>query len=399
VNAPEGAAVLFVIHGDSVAISFGDANAIPFDLKPNWRSSRDGLNLMLLSFKDVVGDGRTVDCSVAYEALDLLYTKALSLANSLFRDFELLVHTMEERLRPRSAAQPLLVDIVGQDTEFLPLELLPFLHWNWRTEANTIEELVAVARTFLGFATIVRRTGPSGMSQSAVLARGRPPLRLFRHAAMSGAVAEEAYFRNSERFDFRGSWPDEASAPLNAATELSARCSEPATTRGISGDPPPDRIHHFACHFYVNTRNLAESRLSFAADGGTTRDVSVEDLARRLYMSRVESREPPGVDRPLVFVNACGSSTLSPDAAGSLPELFMRNGNVGFIGAETRVPDMFAADFARSFYEALLDGSTVGGALWWAKQQALSVACNPLGLLYAFYGNPDLHIQVEELAS
>ena len=97
---------------------------------------------------------------------------------------------------------------------------------------------------------------------------------------------------------------------------------------------------------------------------------------------------------PLLFLNACGSGRILPEASFSFPEYFLRvNGNRGFIGTETPVPDDFAAEFARKFYIALLSGQrNLGWALQRARWQMLESQQNLLGLYYIAYADPTMRV-------
>lgn len=390
--APEGAAALFTIRGDSVEARFEGSGPMLFELRSDWRSARETVDRLLLRFRDAVGSGALVDTVRCHGALDLLRTKSLTLANAVFVDFELVADAVSEWLQPAGRGGPFLVEVVGTDAEFLPIELLPLLWWQWRDSVDNMAELGHCARVFLGFEAIVRRTMPFEVSQASVLARGRPAVRLFRDARMAGAQREEAYFSSLDAIDYRGAWPLGNESPDDFADRLAFECGNPLTTRGVAGDPPPERIHHFACHFHVNVNDHGESLITLCAEDGGGYNVSVEELQRRFFSARRADREL-AAEGPLVFFNACGSSSLSAGGAAWLPAVFLRNGNVAFIGTETRVPDEFAAGFARRFYEVLLTGVPVGRALWEAKCSSLDEDGNPLGLLYTLYGNPDLAIE------
>jgi hypothetical protein len=79
-------------------------------------------------------------------------------------------------------------------------------------------------------------------------------------------------------------------------------------------------------------------------------------------------------------------------AATSFPRFFLQdNRNRGFIGTETNVPDAFAANFSRYFYSGLLNGLNLGEAIYEAKWAMLK-NCNPLGILYTNYADPELRV-------
>jgi hypothetical protein len=80
-------------------------------------------------------------------------------------------------------------------------------------------------------------------------------------------------------------------------------------------------------------------------------------------------------------------------SAASFPRHFLRFGNRAVFGTETAIPDDIAAQFSRMFYEGMLDGGlSIGDAIFQARIRLLGRK-NPLGILYTFYGDPDLIVQ------
>jgi CHAT domain-containing protein len=89
----------------------------------------------------------------------------------------------------------------------------------------------------------------------------------------------------------------------------------------------------------------------------------------------------------IVFLNACGTTTVNPRAVTSIVRELIYLGREVIITTWCDVPDNVAAVMSRLFYEGLLDGDTVGGALWRARGRLLREYNNPLGLLYTVQGN------------
>jgi hypothetical protein len=89
-------------------------------------------------------------------------------------------------------------------------------------------------------------------------------------------------------------------------------------------------------------------------------------------------------------MNACNSSTLREEDSPLKLFLELPN-NRGFIGAETELPDSFAAPFAIAVYERLLLRlQPLSVALLGARWDLLQRCQNPLGILYTAYADPDL---------
>jgi hypothetical protein len=101
--------------------------------------------------------------------------------------------------------------------------------------------------------------------------------------------------------------------------------------------------------------------------------------------------------RAVVVLNACGSSYVDPRTAGSFPRWFVANGHRAFVGTQINVPNSLAAEWARRMYEALLGEPprTLGEANVVAGRGLLDDWKNPLGLVYAVYGEPELSIAAE----
>ena len=97
--------------------------------------------------------------------------------------------------------------------------------------------------------------------------------------------------------------------------------------------------------------------------------------------------------RPLVFLNAChsGQVALSLTGLGGWADKFFREARASaFVGTLWEVSDDLAAEFARCFYTALADGSTLGEAVRTARLQIREKEkANPTWLAYALYGDPN----------
>jgi hypothetical protein len=122
-------------------------------------------------------------------------------------------------------------------------------------------------------------------------------------------------------------------------------------------------------------------------------DVLLGDLKYELLARQMADKGLPWACKPLVFANACQTSTIQPGAAASFPEIILKNGNTGFIGTETVVPDEVACEFAKCFYENLLHGNTLGDSVMNARYELLRRYHNPLGILYVFYAEPDMRVR------
>ena len=97
--------------------------------------------------------------------------------------------------------------------------------------------------------------------------------------------------------------------------------------------------------------------------------------------------------RPLVFINACHSAELDPEALFNYIDVFVGGGNAaGVIGTEVKVAQDLAMEFAGIFFDQLLaPDATVASALRYARLAFLAKG-NIFGLNYTPYCWADLSI-------
>jgi len=151
-------------------------------------------------------------------------------------------------------------------------------------------------------------------------------------------------------------------------------------------------VQHFACHCTTGHARSEDDCLNLSCDSGRSHKVKLADLQARF----TELAEPDANRRnskPLVFLNACGSSVINPTAPATFPHFFLKNGNRGFIGTETAVPDGVASAFSRTFYSFFLRGCSLGEAIHQAKWELVERHRNPLGILYTVYADPELTVR------
>jgi hypothetical protein len=152
-------------------------------------------------------------------------------------------------------------------------------------------------------------------------------------------------------------------------------------------------VVHFSCHCDTEGRSSwHDYELRLAAKVDNTRNLSLSALQTEIVLA--ERWRHPNPDRvmPLVFVNACGSTTMDPHSAASILTPFTKNHNRGLIGTMARIPDRFAARFSQAFYYELFSGRTIGRALHEARWRMLKDRANPLGLLYTHFGDAGLRV-------
>lgn len=98
--------------------------------------------------------------------------------------------------------------------------------------------------------------------------------------------------------------------------------------------------------------------------------------------------------RPLVFLNGCHTTALDPRHALQFVSAFVEDAYAsGVIGTEITIYEPLATEFAREFFERVVQPNwSVGYALRSARLALLSRG-NPLGLVYVPFVAPDLHLE------
>jgi hypothetical protein len=134
---------------------------------------------------------------------------------------------------------------------------------------------------------------------------------------------------------------------------------------------------------------------------GSTRIVLTETARaltlRELQVAAPLSKAPLLRGGPLIVVNACASAELSPLTYDGLAPYLLDLGARAVIGTECETPIFFGAAFGQALLEAVVrDHTPVGEALRDTRRVFLERQRNPLGLLYALYGSPDLRATSDE---
>jgi hypothetical protein len=102
---------------------------------------------------------------------------------------------------------------------------------------------------------------------------------------------------------------------------------------------------------------------------------------------------------PLVFINACESAELSPLFYDGFVPYFMLKGARGAIGTECATPALFAAEWAKRFFELFLTGLPIGECVYRLRREFYEEHQNILGLLYTVYCDGDTQIAPSVLAN
>lgn len=291
---------------------------------------------------------------------------------------------------------PPLVECVGDQEGFLPLEFLPLFRMYPGPAVETRGDFAASCRTLVGFSCVVRRSLlPARVSGGLALwtgPHGRVPTRYLYYEHLQGAAEELAWFAGAakDHIDLEGPYPDGA----EHAPGLTEQIFDPRILLDGTRREVPDQIQHFACHCYTRSDDTLAAEIELSGGGHHSR-TTLGDLGADLYALE-QSREERTFDLPLVMMNACGSGRMRAPDAPSFPYLFLMNGNRGFIGTETEIPDDVAAAFSKALYERfLIRRIPLGRALLESRLHLLHTLRNPLGLTYAAYADPGLQVSTD----
>jgi hypothetical protein len=100
--------------------------------------------------------------------------------------------------------------------------------------------------------------------------------------------------------------------------------------------------------------------------------------------------------RPVVtFLNGCRTSPMHQWHENTVAGFLCINGDnrVCCVSSVAEIPEQFAAEFARYFWEHFsINYRRIGEALLNARLDLLNIYNNPLGLSYSLFGRSDTHI-------
>lgn len=295
---------------------------------------------------------------------------------------------------------PPIIEIVAKHQLLLPLEFIPFFNPGRPLPPTNLDDLRKIACSFPVFSCIVKKvpmgSDPNVEIGSAVL-KNIEGLRIrhFNHVGLDGSKIEQQYFQNTSGFSFLGTWPDRELTQDEFEkmffSLLYKGCDDTSEL-----NPDLDHIQHFTCHCDTEKESSSDYTISLALKSNgmfktlIKRDITLGNLKSEVMRSSY--RRDGKLIYPLIFLNACGSSRFRPGSASSFPDYFIDIRNRGFIGTEANIPDPFAPDFVKAFYNNLLAGNTIGQSMYDCRWNFLLRKNNPLGILYTMYANPDLRV-------
>ena len=150
------------------------------------------------------------------------------------------------------------------------------------------------------------------------------PLRIrFLRYTMEGEGMEYGFLSSLDGISVEGPWPDDDKLTQTEAVDsLVAAPINPRLNLCEAGESdPPAAIVHFACHCLTDKADEGDWEIWL---GRPARKVAVRlfDLRKGFIKSATSSSV-----RPLVFMNACGTSVINTETAGSFQRWVLNNGH------------------------------------------------------------------------
>lgn len=381
------------------------------DLELGWREglrgSREGdeLDWMLTAFRSTLSSLRP-SLDALLEAFRTLEAGAAIMAHRLVDDDATLLNEIRRRFEKRWRQWRMpgdvvpVVEVIGHDDMF-PFEFLRCFDFRSYDGFANYAEAEDAFRSFLGFGTVVRRVTAATVEAEPLRRSPRLAVQFLRYE-MQGAVAEEDYFgRVEHQLEIDGpSSPDPAAPAAERVDRVIDVLYDPRRRLDGSARSEPAQVHHFACHCDTSGSQASDTHYTFTlgSDDDTERCAVTLGVLRSSWPKRLQEGAFDG-PRPLVVMNACGTSVINVRTAGSFPKWFLRQRHRAFVGTETEVPDVVAAAFAERLYDELLDSQPLGEALVRARRRLMAEELNPLGLLYVMHGDPALVVAGDEEAA
>jgi hypothetical protein len=149
-------------------------------------------------------------------------------------------------------------------------------------------------------------------------------------------------------------------------------------------------VLHFACHCRPCRKyeDEVDALIISLQEDNKNHQIELEvknfNLVRRNFQSQ-----------PLIFLNACQSAGGVDELRKTfnLPNMFIKYGAAAVIATACPMPDVFAAAFAKVFYEFFIGKKMlIGKALCETRRYFLEKYNNPLGLAYGLYSPHDYQI-------
>ncbi|WP_331741646.1 CHAT domain-containing protein [Streptomyces sp. NBC_01006] len=369
---------------------------------------REALDVGLLRLKEILpplvdSDSKVVgpdsESDRLNRAFDALYRLGCRLFFILFGSQEDVINGLEDfwndalpfGRNPR--LPPPLVECIGDKDAFLPLEYLPLFSMTPPSVITCRDDFVKACRSLVGFSCMVRRAMLPAPQRGGIELQSTSddllPMRYLYFEHLKGAQEELKWLSSAaaHRVQIEGPYPNSA----GGVPSLSLQIFDPTLLLTGNHRNLPDQIQHFACHCYTAMTSPLDNEIQLSG-GGHELQLTLGTISEDLVA--LGARAKRNFELPLVVMNACGSARMQSASALSFPDLFLQNGNRGFVGSDIEVPDDVAAAFSKALYERfLLYRLPLGRSLLGARDHLLNRFGNPLGIVYSSYADPQLHVR------
>ncbi|MCX5645416.1 MAG: hypothetical protein NTZ17_12190 [Phycisphaerae bacterium] len=252
------------------------------------------------------------------------------------------------------------------------------------------QEILAFARRFVGFSAVVCRQRSQhylGRAEDAksAFSKLRPQVKLLPNTDL-----ELGPFLMDERQTFSRL---QQRAYLSRVLELPCpvTCAEEIVDFLETQDEPAAEIHHWFCRGELSvpkngTSGREKARLLICNNC----EVSIDDFRMNGDHYRLPRYDFPAFH----FINACNSASLHGEFSAGWLSFWLQKGWLGIIGAEYKVPPLFAVQFSRVFYNKFVKQKlSAGESFYRTCEYFLLKHHSPLGLLYSLYVPYDLRLQ------
>lgn len=260
--------------------------------------------------------------------------------------------------------------------------------WEWLYDQSPhtfvgTRDLAEVTSPFWALNRIVSRRRIPRLSvsdpQIAPVAVCRPPtIGLILNDALQFALREREWLRaqaQKGRIRLRELPLDLGTDAWELIRTVNRFCNEP----GID-------ILHLACHAESDTSNPLRSFLDFGHD-------------RHYQIDYLDQSPRVGIVAPLVFLNACSTGVRRPLETFDFVQALWRHGATNVLAVEAAMESRVAADYAVKFYELLLQGLSLGEAVYRARRALIDAGDKVediVALFYSLYAEPFLTLQVRD---
>ena len=210
-----------------------------------------------------------------------------------------------------------------------------------------------------------------------------------------------AQHKTDKVYDWLQSWLDEMPVEEGKSRNRVVKQWKINKLKLIFGEGLDKSLIHFACHCDPSDETEFLTKLRMKV-GGEPISLNVSLMSSDLSRP-IKSFDQAG---PMVFLNACttGTTGVQHEPPG-FPKKWIKNrGALAVIATICPVPDYFAYEFAKKFYETLFQALTNPGDPAKARNASIAEALlvtrrhfmekynNPLGLAYVLYAFPGTYV-------